>query len=87
MPDHDQVSGELLEFVSACVGRVLTVDDDYFELGLADSLFSLELVTFVESRFTVVVEVDDLDLNNFRTVERLTEFVLKKSATAVLDRP
>lgn len=75
------VSGELLEFVSASTGFRPGMDDDFFALGLVDSLFALELVTFVERRYAFEVEVEDLDLDNFRTVSRLTGFVLAKTRT------
>ncbi|MFD1535394.1 acyl carrier protein [Nonomuraea guangzhouensis] len=78
MRQADDVIGELVAFVSAAVGRRLAEEDDYFELGLADSLFALELVTFIEHRFGFTIEVEDLDLDNFRTVSRLSGFVARK---------
>lgn len=80
-PPTDSVLDELRSFlVSALPGTALGMDDDYFEQGNADSLFALELVTFVERKFSVVVEVDDLDLDNFRTLARTAEFVRAKRA-------
>ena len=74
----------LLEFVSAAVRQPVAADDDYFDLGLADSLFALELVTFVEHRFGITVEVEDLDLDNFRTARRLSGFIAAKLAVRPL---
>ncbi|MEV7141501.1 acyl carrier protein [Streptomyces tauricus] len=65
---------------SALPGVDLDIHDDYFEQGNANSLFALELVTFVEREFSVVVEVEDLDLDNFRTLARTAEFVRTKRA-------
>ncbi|MFH8470762.1 acyl carrier protein [Streptomyces sp. NPDC017991] len=65
---------------SALPGVDLDIHDDYFEQGNANSLFALELVTFVEREFSVVVEVEDLDLDNFRTLARTVEFVRAKRA-------
>ena len=73
------VRGTLTEFLSTEAGRSLGPDDDYFALGLVNSLFALELVTFVEHRFGLVVEVEDLELDHFRTIGRLTDFVLAKT--------
>jgi methoxymalonate biosynthesis acyl carrier protein len=50
-------------------------DDDIFVLGVVDSLFALQLVTFVESQFSITVERDDLDIDNFCSVDSLTRFV------------
>jgi len=58
-------------------------DDDLFESGLVNSLFAIQLMTFIEKTFGVEVEADDLDIKNFRSLNAATSFVLKKSvATA-----
>src|SRR6185295_7185393 len=44
-------------------------DVDLFADGLVSSLFALELVVFLESRFGVTVGGADLKLDNFRTVD------------------
>ncbi|MGH3897855.1 MAG: acyl carrier protein [Pseudonocardiaceae bacterium] len=69
-------------FSSALPGDVPAIDDDYFALGHANSLFALELVTFVERHFSITVEVTDLELNNFRTIARTAEFVRRKLAVS-----
>jgi methoxymalonate biosynthesis acyl carrier protein len=67
-------------FSSALPGDVPAINDDYFALGLANSLFALELVTFVERHFSITVDVTDLKLDNFRTIARTAEFVRRKLA-------
>ncbi|MGW6270291.1 acyl carrier protein [Streptomyces sp. NPDC055060] len=79
-PTADEVSGELTAFLAKGSGHEVGPDDDYFALGLVNSLFALELVTFVEWRFGLEVGVEDLELDHFRTVVRLTDFVLRKTA-------
>ncbi|MEU0280797.1 acyl carrier protein [Streptomyces sp. NPDC088147] len=78
------ITEEVTEFLTAALRRPIGPDDDYFALGLADSLFALELVTFVEERFSFTVEVEDLDLDSFRTATRITEFVLRKTGSGRL---
>lgn len=79
-PAAGEVSSELTAFLTAGARQHVGPDDDYFALGLVNSLFALELVTFVERRFGLEVGVEDLDLDHFRTVSRLTDFVLRKTA-------
>jgi len=55
-------------------------DDDIFKLGLVNSLFALELVVYLENTFTIEVNNEDLDLNNFKSVENLSAFVDRKTA-------
>ncbi|KAA2266547.1 acyl carrier protein [Solihabitans fulvus] len=75
----DEVVDEIRTFFSSAVGEgVPHPDDDYFALGLVNSLFALELVTHVERTFGLTVEVEDLDLDNFRTMNRIARFVRHK---------
>ncbi|QRV39113.1 acyl carrier protein (plasmid) [Streptomyces californicus] len=77
-----ETNDEITRFLTDSLRREVGPDDDYFALGLVDSLFALELVTYVEERFKLTVEVDDLDLDSFRTARRLTAFVHAKEAAA-----
>jgi acyl carrier protein len=76
----DSVVEDLCLFFSTALPDVQAVDDDYFALGHANSLFALELVTFVEQHFSITVEVADLRLDNFCTIARTAEFVHRKLA-------
>jgi methoxymalonate biosynthesis acyl carrier protein len=58
-------------------------DDDLFESGLVNSLFAIQLMTFIEKTFAIEVEADDLDINNFKSLNAAMEFVLRKSAAKV----
>ncbi|HEU5077330.1 MAG TPA: phosphopantetheine-binding protein [Polyangiaceae bacterium] len=60
-------------------GRSLTDTDDIFTLGIVNSMFALQLVQFVEREFDVVVDNDDLDVDNFRTIDRIADFVQRKA--------
>lgn len=53
-------------------------DEDIFALGIVDSLFALQMVMFVESEFSITAEREDLDIDNFCSVDALTQFVLGK---------
>ena len=54
--------------------------DDIFSLGLVNSLLAMQLVAFVEKEFDVAVGDEDLDIENFRSVEAIADFVGRKSA-------
>ncbi|WP_438297296.1 acyl carrier protein [Streptomyces sp. HUAS TT7] len=71
---------DVLAFLAAALGTEVGPDDDYFAAGLADSLFALELVTFVEQRFRLTVEVEDLAIDNFRTAARVLAFARARGA-------
>lgn len=54
-------------------------DDDLFESGIVNSLFAVQLTTFVEKTFGIEVGMDDLDMANFRSLNATTAFVLRKN--------
>lgn len=50
-------------------------DVDLFDTGLIDSLAFVDLLMALEQEFGVSAGVDDLDLDNFRTIEQIASFV------------
>jgi methoxymalonate biosynthesis acyl carrier protein len=53
-------------------------DDNLFESGIVNSLFAVQLMTFIEKTFSIEMEMDDLDIKNFETLNAATAFVEKK---------
>lgn len=76
---------QLVAFLQDRIGKEVsfTEDDDIFALGLINSMFALQLVLFLEGSFGISVENQDLDLNNFNTVNNMLRFVQRKQAPAV----
>ena len=54
-------------------------DDNLFESGIVNSLFAVQLMTFIEMAFALEVGTDDLDIENFKSLNAMTAFVLKKN--------
>jgi methoxymalonate biosynthesis acyl carrier protein len=50
-------------------------ETDLFENGIIDSLQLVELLLQLERRFGVRIAIDDIDLDNFRTLERIARLV------------
>ena len=55
-------------------------DTELKESGILDSLSTLKLVTFLEERFGVEFEADDLEAGNLATIERIERLVQSKQA-------
>lgn len=68
-------------------GITLGLDDDIFSFGFVNSMFALQLVTFLERDFEIEIENEDLELDNFRSIGAMRRFVeRKRSAAADLER-
>ena len=59
--------------------QTLADDDALLGSGIVDSLGILELVGFVEEAFGVTVDVEDLQPENFQSIDRIAIFVESKS--------
>ncbi|HSD64480.1 MAG TPA: acyl carrier protein [Ignavibacteriaceae bacterium] len=55
-------------------------DDNLFETGIVNSLFAVQLLTFLEKSFNIRVSPEDLLMENFQSVDSATSFVLHKQS-------
>jgi len=77
-----KIKGFLLQFFR---NYELQEDEDIFALGFVNSMFAMQLVLFVEQEFQITIGNEDLDVENFRTVNAIAQLVDRKTAIA-LDR-
>jgi len=72
---QDIIRGYIMDNVS-----LPDLDDnfDIFDAGIVNSLFAIELMTFLEKAFSIKVTMEDLDMENFKSVNATSDFVLQK---------
>jgi len=46
-----------------------------------NSLFAVQLMTFLEKIFVVEIGMDDLDIENFKSINATTAFVMRKKGS------
>jgi acyl carrier protein len=79
MPDlalYDKVGTFFSERLNVSVS---SYDADLFETGILDSLTFVDLVLYLEQEFDVRVGGDELELENFRSVEKIAAFAAAHS--------
>jgi methoxymalonate biosynthesis acyl carrier protein len=74
---REEVRHYLLENIESAE---LDNDEDMFESGLVNSLFAIQLMTFLENKFKIKVTMDDLDMDNFKSVNSIFSFVESKQS-------
>jgi acyl carrier protein len=82
---NNDLTSRIGNFISRALGQRdvdVDVDKDIFATGLANSLFAMQLVDFVEREFGIEIESDDLEIDNFRTIGRIAALVDRKLAAA-----
>lgn len=76
------VTAEIEEFLRDVAPDVGSVDSgvDLVEAEVIDSLGIVHLISFLEEKYSITINDDDLDPENFRSVERIAMFVEEKAA-------
>ena len=79
MNSTTDISPRVRAFLQRYIGaRPFGDDDDIFAGGFVNSLMAIQLVAFIEKEFSVTIGDDDLNLQNFSSVNRITDFVARK---------
>ena len=55
---------------------VPTIDADLIERGALDSLALVELIFQLEQEFSISIPLDDIDIDQFRSIRSISEFVV-----------
>ena len=77
------IKKSIRDFISSSINLANWKDDEnLFDSGLVNSLFAVQLMTFIEKSFAVEVGSEDLDIENFKSLEAMTAFVLRKNGQA-----
>jgi methoxymalonate biosynthesis acyl carrier protein len=77
--DPNQVQEAIRAFIQASINiDGLGNDENLFESGFVNSLFAVQLMTFIERTFQIEVGTDDLDIGNFKSINATAAFVARK---------
>ncbi|MEP6670960.1 MAG: phosphopantetheine-binding protein [Chthoniobacter sp.] len=78
--DESAIRAKIREFILSSIQLPdLADDDNLFESGIVNSLFAVELMTFLEKAFGIEVTQDDLEITNFQSIASAAAFVLRKA--------
>lgn len=75
--DAPAIEKALLEFLAEQVKTEVAVDHDLFASGLVSSMFAMQLVVHLEEAYDIAIIGPELKLDNFRTVQTMTDLVLR----------
>jgi methoxymalonate biosynthesis acyl carrier protein len=77
--EETKVKETLREFILNSINIADWNDDEnLFESGIVNSLFAVQLMTFIEKTFAIEVGSEDLDVENFKSLNAMTGFVMQK---------
>ena len=58
-------------------------EENIFEAGYVDSTFAMELIIFIEKQFNIQIPDEDLDLENFSSIDRMVQYIDRKKGQEV----
>jgi acyl carrier protein len=78
----DDIKGNIRSFLVARVSRAQDVGDgdDLFKSALINSMFAMQLLMYVEKTWKISVGPEDMNLDNFRSIDAIAGFVSRKLA-------
>ncbi|BDI19707.1 hypothetical protein ANSO36C_55090 [Nostoc cf. commune SO-36] len=80
----NEIKTKIKAFLSRFFGNHdLQADEDIFALGFVNSMFAMQLVLFIEQEFQISIENEDLEFDNFRTINSITNLIERKTALPV----
>jgi acyl carrier protein len=79
---HTEIRQFILKKFPLARKQQLQDSDALLESGMLDSQGVLEVVTFVEETFSIIVADEDLVPENFQTIERIAAFVVSNKSHA-----
>ena len=76
-----EIKTKIREFLARFFQNLELEDDqDIFALGFINSLFAMQLVLFIEKEFAMHIENEDLDIDNFRSLNAIANLVEQRTA-------
>ena len=69
---HDRISNIFIEHLHI---QPPSPDIDLIEKGMIDSLTLVDLLAHLEQEFSIRIPLNELDLNHFRSIARISEFI------------
>lgn len=80
-PD-DGIETSILTFLREELSlEVTSAETNLIETGILDSLILVDLLHYAETRFDIVISLDDLEIENFVTVANMASFVAARRST------
>ena len=84
MNELTQIKSLIREFLLTNIqDKQLKDCDNIFELGYVNSLFALQLVALIEQTFELVIVDEELDTENFKSIDAMGSFVYNKKQAAL----
>lgn len=81
--NSESIKNQVQEFLGQFISNTdIDPDLNLFASGMVNSLFAMQLVLFVEKEFGIQVANEDLEFENFKSVNAIVGFIQNKAGAA-----
>ena len=80
MSNHSSIKNKLKEYICQSANLTALEDDvELFNEGYVSSLFAIQLMMFIEKEFDIKIRVPDLDMDHFKSINAIADFIKDKT--------
>jgi len=72
------IEEQIVNYLKNHAGEEVAVDTPLVEDGIIDSMGVMDLIAFIESTYHLDLDMDDLTIENFATINDIKNFILCK---------
>ena len=76
------IEQELMNYFKEQVDEEVTRDTPLVEEDIIDSMGVMDLLTFIGSTYDLELDMDDLTIENFATINNIKNLILSKGGTS-----
>jgi methoxymalonate biosynthesis acyl carrier protein len=77
--EHQRIQTEVAGLLSEKLNlEVPSEDADLFETGILDSQKFVELLLHIEQQFGTRIDIEDFEIDNFRSIDRIAALILNR---------
>ena len=85
MPESTLLQHRISNLFSTALNLdVPSIDSDLFDTGVLDSLAFVQLLFHLEQEFGVSTSVDDMEVENFKTISNIANFLRARGVDAAV---
>ena len=85
MVNNFNISAIIIDFLkdesSVNEDNLIEHSTNLFDAGILDSMMIIAVISFLEETFACTLEIDELNMENFQSVDSMCQLVMKKKDT------
>ena len=76
----EELTNEIESLAEESIGEIIEVgiNDKILEKGILDSPAIISLIVFIEKKYKITIEQDEMDIKNFESINKIEKLIKNK---------